>query len=202
MIDWFLALPDAIQASLVVGILAASVSLISAIVSMVSASTSRTQATTSQQALFTSLLERRIKWLDEFTNAVRARENEILAIPKGGINAYVDDLLSNPPEAPATLSDATRSAHWLFDESVASIARDISILLQNRCELIITARTPPNIDKLVDPDAFLAAQEAGAIGLQIEVKLEALVLAIQSYTYVGDVKRPEDVLKNAPMITG
>ena len=153
----------------------------------------RAQKRTSEQALFASLLERRIAGLDTSHKAVTKRSEEIAKI---GIEK--DPMTGLPPEPVALfeLTGAARMAHWLFDGVVSERTNDIVELLDRKTKAIITAQGEM-FPKESRREAATAAAEAA---WNVELALGELGKVIRPFLYVGDIKRPKSVIRATPFL--
>lgn len=186
---WFHAAPEVAQ----VAVVAAAIAFLSMIVATASMLVSWRQAKTGRTTLFASLLEKRVKWLDDFRDAVKDRHKEINDIPAGDA---VNHALVTEPEALFRVNDAKRNAHWLFDKSVAGVVNDIVQLLEQRTMLIINARSKTG------KESMDAAQMATKVAFDIEAKWDTLYRKIKPFMYVGDVKNPSREARGAYVLKG
>jgi hypothetical protein len=197
LVTWFLSLEHPPQAVLLVGIgtvtvafLAFCATLLSAISAWRSARVAATQAETAASVLFVSLLERRMKWLDRFRAAVSKRQTEIAAIksPEDGGETV-------EPTALFEVQDAAHEARVLFNLDVAAIAGDIEKKLAAKTQAIINLRAmkQPTLEDRNRP-ADLAAE--------IEDRFQDLRNETAPYLFVGDVKRPPQVVSVRKRIKG
>lgn len=182
--DVLVDLPVVIQAAAIAAMVALAGTYVSTRIT-------KGQLQVSRQTLFVSLLEKRIIWLSEFRDAVKARDEEIGEIPvaREGMSE-----LGPAPVALFTVADLRRDAEWMFDETVAGIAYEIDQLLERKTGFVINARFK---DGQEAQDAANAASDASINLLNLHADL---VRACQPFLYVGDVKRPSNVIEARPRL--
>lgn len=161
------------------GVLAAAISVI---VTRINGKFTEAQTEVSKQALFASLLEKRITWLCGIRQAVWDREKEVGVIDLG-LSRDIER-----PEALFRVIEHQRDAEWLFGPDVACCVNELEKLLKSKTSLMIGLRSYTN-------RLSSEGSKSATISIMISKKLSELTYLCQPFLYVGDVKRPNCLLK-------